>query len=231
MLHTINRSRDGDSLLDLIAGLREDVRSLFHEEIQLAKTEVSEKVSFVSRNAISLAIGGVIGLLAAVMLLAALCLLAAYAFSALGLSPGISLFLGFLVIAIVSGSIGGILVAKALGRFKKESLVPEKTLQTLKDIKQGGLEQAPVKHFQPAPAPADNRNSDQIRSDVEQTRSRINREVRGIRTRLNMATAATLMVQRFSHNPVRSVGIGVGTGVAGFLLMRVARLFGRRRHA
>jgi len=231
MLHTVNRSRDGESLLDLIAGLREDVRSLFQEEVQLARTELSEKLSFISRNAISLAIGAVIALLAAIMLLAALCLIAAYGFSALGLSQGISLFLGFLAIAIVSGSIGGILVAKALGQLKKESLVPEKTIQTLKDIKQGGLQQAQVKHYQPAPAPPDNRNSDQIRSDVEQTRSRINREVRGIRTRLNMATAATLIVRRFSHNPVRSVGIGVGTGVAGFLLVRVARLFGRRGHA
>ncbi len=213
-----------------LAGLREDVRTLFHDEIQLAKTEISEKVSLISRNALFLAIGGVVALVATVLLLSSLSLLVAYAFTALELNTGISLFLGFLAVAIVSGSIGGILVAKALSGFKKEPLVPVKTIQTLKDIKEGGLSQAPGKRTPTAPAPEDKRNSEQIRSNVEETRSRIGREVRGIRTRLNVATAATVVVRRLSHNPVRSVGIGVGTGLAGWVLMRVARLFGRRRH-
>jgi hypothetical protein len=39
------QSGEGDSLFGLIAGLREDVRNLFREEVRLAKTEVSEKTS------------------------------------------------------------------------------------------------------------------------------------------------------------------------------------------
>jgi hypothetical protein len=231
MIHATARSREGDSLFDLIAGLREDVRNLFHEEVQLAKTEISEKISLLSRNSICLGIGGIVALLGLTLLLASLSFLLSYALQAVGLSTGISLFLGFLGIAIVSGSVGAILVLKALSAFKKESLVPEKTIQTLKEIKDGGLEQIPIKRYPPAPAPVDTRTSEQIRSDVEQTRGRINREVRGIRTRLKLATLATGVVTHVSHHPVRSVGVGLGTGVAGFLLMRMARLLGRRRHA
>lgn len=232
MLHATTRAREADSLLDLVAGLREDVRNLFHEELQLAKAEISEKVSYASRNAMYLAIGAVVALLAVTLLLASLAFLLSYAFEALGLATGVALFLGFLAVAIVSGSVGGILVAKALSAFKKESLVPEKTIQTLKDIKEGGLQQVPIKRYQPQPAaPEDNRTSEQIRSDVEQTRSRIGREVRGIQTRLHVATVVAALVNRMRHRPMRSVGIGLGTGVAGFLALRVARLFGRRHHA
>ena len=63
MQSTIN-GRESNSLLGLITGLREDVRTLFHEEVQLAKKEVSEKVSHFSRNSIYLAAGGVICYLA-----------------------------------------------------------------------------------------------------------------------------------------------------------------------
>jgi hypothetical protein len=228
MLHATTRSQQADSLLDLVSGLREDVRDLFHEEIQLAKAEISEKVSYASRNGLYLAIGGFVGLLSVTLLLASFGFLLSYAFEALGLSTGIALFLGFLVVAIVSGSVGGILVAKAISAFKKESLVPEKTIQTLKDIKQGGLEQVPIKRYQPqTAAPEDRRSSEQIRSNVEETRSRIGREVHGIRTRLHMATVAAAVVGRMRRSPMRSVGIGV----AGFLALRAARLFGQRRHA
>lgn len=223
---TTTRTRDGNTLLGLISGLREDVRDLFHEEVQLAKTEVSEKVSHFGRNGVYLAIGGAVAYLGVIFLLLALGFLASFGLEAAGLSTGMSLFLGFLAVAVVAGIIGGILVAKSLKAMKKESLVPQKTIETLKEIKDGGLEQGrvPIRSvYSPPPEPEDHRTSDQIRSDLERTRGRIGEEVRGIKNRLRVATAATVAVDRFRRNPVRALSLGVGTGLMGFLLMRANR--------
>jgi len=231
-METTTRTRETNSLLGLVAGLREDLGDLFRQEVQLAKTELSEKAAKFGRNAAYLGVGAVVGYLGLVFLLLSFSFLIAFGFEALGLSTGMALFLGFLVIAIISGAVGGILAMKAIHAFSSESLAPQKTIETLKEIKQGGIEQVPIRMQTPsAPEPEDNRTSDQIRSEVERTRTRIGREVRGIKTRLNVARVANHMVGHVTSHPMRSVGIGVGTGLAGFIVMRVARLFGRKRTA
>jgi len=235
LMHTTTYPRENHSLLGLIGGLREDVRNLFHEEVQLAKTELSEKASHFGRNAVYLAIGGAVGYLAINLIFVSLAFIIGYAFETLGLSTGVALFLGFMAMGILMAAVGGIFAAKALSGFKKETLVPEKTIQTLRVIKEGGLEQAPVKTPTTPTLPKnhqpDRRSSAQIRTEVDETRQRIGREVRSLKTQLNVARVAGMAVSRFSRSPVKSVGIGIGTTVAGFFLMRMARLFGRRHAA
>jgi hypothetical protein len=147
------------------------------------------------------------------------------------MSTGMALFLGFLIIAVCTGAVAGFLAFKAISAFRKESVTPEKTIETLKEIAHGGLEQVPIRIEHSVPAPQDNRSSDEIRADVEQTRQEIGRDVRGIRFRLTLSEIAASMVAEAKTHPGRWVGIGVGTGLAGFIAMRVARLFGRRRAA
>ena len=225
------RPRSSETILGLIADLREDVRNLFREEVKLAKTELGEKFSLFGRNALSLAIGGVVALFGVTFLLLATAFIIAYGFESLGLSSGIALFLGFLLIALLTGAIGGILVGKALSALSHHSLAPEKTIATLQEIKEGGVQQIPIKTYPVKNEPKDTRNSDQIKAEVERTRSRIGREVRGLRTRLSFGYMAAQVTSAVKNNPMRSVGIGVGTGLAGFAIMKVARLFGRRRTA
>jgi Putative Actinobacterial Holin-X, holin superfamily III len=81
-METTTRSREGASLVSLIAGLREDGRNLFREEILLAKTEISEKVSRFSRNGVGLAIGGGGALIGAIFLLLSLAFILAYGIEA-----------------------------------------------------------------------------------------------------------------------------------------------------
>jgi hypothetical protein len=137
------------------------------------RQRLSEKVALLRRNAISLAIGGVIAHLALVFLMVGVAILWSLIYSkGLGLSTGTSLFPDLWPSRSVSGIVGGILVAKAIRAFSKESLMPEKTIETLKEIKDGGLEQGPVKVYRATlPPQDDNRSSEQIRSDVEQTRT------------------------------------------------------------
>lgn len=228
---TTTQTREGNTLLGLISGLREDVRDLFHEEVLLAKKEVSEKVSYLSRNGVYLGIGAFAAALGAIFLLLALGFVIAFGLEAAGITTGMALFLGFLIVAVVTGIVGGVLIAKALKAFKRESLVPQKTIDTLKEIKQGGLEQAPVKRvtYAEPPEPRDHRTSDEIRSDLERTRGRIGREVRGIKTRLNVATATAVAVDQVRQNPGRALRLGLGAGIAGLILLKVTRLVQRKR--
>src|SRR5262249_44422819 len=103
-IHMETRSpwRRGHSIFGLIDDLREDARDLIHQEIRLAKTELSEKVSRLGRNAAYLAIGGVIILLALIFFLLALGFLIAFGFEKLGLSTEIALVLGFTGIAVLA---------------------------------------------------------------------------------------------------------------------------------
>lgn len=223
--------QEATSLLGLVAGLREDVRRLFHEEVRLAKTEISEKVSCFSRNGMSLAAGVLGACIAVLFLLVSLSILIGIGFRTLGLGAAMASLLGFLSTAAVCGITAAILIATSLRAISKGSLLPEKTIESLKEIKEGGLEQnrVPIKTYPAAATPEDTRTSDQIRADLERTRGRIGREMRGIRTRLSLGSLAARAAHRVSRDPVRSVSIGLGTGLAGFILMRLARPFARRR--
>jgi len=46
------------SLFGLFGELKHETKSLIKEEVQLAKTEISEKISRAGKNSVSLAIGG-----------------------------------------------------------------------------------------------------------------------------------------------------------------------------
>jgi hypothetical protein len=230
-MYPIHHTRDEHSLIGLIEGLRDDIGQLIRSEVQLAKTELSEKASLLARNGMYLGIGAAVGCLSLIFLLIGVSFLIASGFEALGLSTGIALFLGFICIAVLSGIIAGALVAKAISAFSKETLVPEKTIATLQEIKEGGIEQVPIRRAPAPPEPEDSRTSEQIREDVERTRGRIHEEVVGVRRRLSWAALTTQLANHVRLHPLRSVGIGLGTGLAGFVLVRVGRLFGHKRAA
>ena len=87
------RARSG-SLLGLMAGLREDTKNFIRQELQLAKTELTEKFSAMGKNTIFIAAGGVIALIAATLLFVGLSFVLVFAFEKVGLSHDIALFTG-----------------------------------------------------------------------------------------------------------------------------------------
>jgi ElaB/YqjD/DUF883 family membrane-anchored ribosome-binding protein len=229
-METTNHTRTTPySLLDLIAGLREDVRTLFHQEVHLAKTEISEKVVHIRRQAILLGIGGAVAYLAAAMFMIGVGYLLALGFEQLGISTGLALFLGFASLALLLGLFGGIFLMKAIKAFSRTSMMPEKTIETLKEIKEEGLGNRHVQLSKPQRV--DESRSAKIRSEIENTRTRIGQEVSGIQERLRVARVTNQMASQLRSHPMRSVGIGLGTGAAGYILMRISRIVGRRRAA
>ena len=127
---------DQASIGDLVKQLQEDSTSLIRDEVALAKTEISEEISMVGKNIGFLVAGALVGYAALVILLIALGSLIAEGLVAAGLDLALAHFLGLAIIAIIVGLISAALVKKALDKLKTTSLVPERTVESLKNNKE-----------------------------------------------------------------------------------------------
>lgn len=128
--------RDGRGITDLLKELRDETTTLLKQEIALVKTEVTEKTALLSRNGAYLAAGASVAYMGALCILAGVCVLLAWGLMAAGLNTMLSWFLSPLVIGVVVAVIGYGLVQKAVSTLKHESLVPERTVQSLKEDKE-----------------------------------------------------------------------------------------------
>lgn len=124
------------NLAELLRQLKDDTATLLQEEVALAKTELSEKVSSASRNLIYLAAGGFIASSALLLALMALAYLLAEFFMRREIALGMAVFLGFLVVSTTVGSLSWVLISRALKHLGQESVTPEKTVQSLREDKQ-----------------------------------------------------------------------------------------------
>ena len=123
-------------MMDLIRELRDESLTLLRQEVALAKTEVSEKVSRVSRNSMYLAIGGAIAYAGLLVLLLAATVGVYAGLVAAGLTHMTAGWLAPLILGALLAIIGYGLVQKALNALKEEPLVPERTAESLRDDKQ-----------------------------------------------------------------------------------------------
>ncbi len=112
------------SLGDLFAELSEETSTLIRQEINLAKAEMSQKVSKAGKNIASLAIGGVVAYVGFLALTAALII---------GLAGFIPGWVAALIVGVVMGLIGYLLIQKGMSELKKMTVVPERTVETLKE--------------------------------------------------------------------------------------------------
>src|SRR6266576_1312194 len=127
--------RNGNSIIDLVKEIPRQVKTLIREEVQLAKTELSEKISKLGKNAAGLALGGLVGYAGLIVFLGALGLLLAFVFERLGLEPTLAAFVGLGIIGFVVMGTGVVLVLKGLKAFKAQSLAPKRTIETLQRLK------------------------------------------------------------------------------------------------
>jgi VIT1/CCC1 family predicted Fe2+/Mn2+ transporter len=123
---------DDKSLGQLVGDLVTETRTLITQEIQLAKTEVSEKVSFVGRNATSAAIGGFVALLGALPIIAGIVI-------ALGHKIGYAT--SSFIVGAVFVIIGAVLIMKAVNALKSTPLAPEQTKAQIKETKEWAKDQ------------------------------------------------------------------------------------------
>jgi len=122
---TVRRQSDDRSLGELFSDLARDASTLVNQEIAIAKTELSQKAAEVGKDAGFLAAGGLVAYTGILALVAALII-------GLG-QAGLPWWLSAFIVGVVIAGIGAFLIWKGLNNLKRERLVPEQTVQSLKE--------------------------------------------------------------------------------------------------
>lgn len=116
------------SIGDLFSDLSREMSTLFRQEVQLAKVEMTQKATEAGKNAAFIAVGGFIAYAGLLALIATLVIILATA--------GLPWWAASLLVTVVVLAIGGVLVMQGLNRLKQSSLAPTQTMQTLKEDQQ-----------------------------------------------------------------------------------------------
>jgi hypothetical protein len=127
------RATDERSLGELFKQLRNETTTLFRQEVRLAKAETAEKARSYGRHSTVLGVGGALAFAALLLLLTGLSYLVSAGLVAAGVSAVHAAWLGLLIVGVVVGIIGYIMVRKGINAMKRESPIPERTLQTLQE--------------------------------------------------------------------------------------------------
>ncbi|HWN42557.1 MAG TPA: phage holin family protein [Thermoanaerobaculia bacterium] len=127
--------RDDRSLGQILRDLRDETSQLLRQEVDLAKTEMSEKMSRLGTNLGSVATGGAVLFAGALVLLAALTLGLIALFSQF-MDRDVAMWLAPLLVGGVLAFIGYGMVKKALQALKQEGIAPQRTTQSLKENKE-----------------------------------------------------------------------------------------------
>ena len=116
------------SLGELLGDLSREITTLVRQEMNLAKTEMSQKAVEAGKDIGFLAAGGMVAYAGLLTLVAALVII---------LNHIMPLWLSALLVGLVVAGIGGALVMKGLSALKQLDLVPRETLASLKEDTNG----------------------------------------------------------------------------------------------
>ncbi|MFD2191551.1 phage holin family protein [Pistricoccus aurantiacus] len=124
-------NKDRSTFTGLLSDLTNELTSLVRQEIELAKAEVSEKISQTTSGATSVAIAG------AVLFAGFLVLLAAAVFGLnTVLPPDTTPWLSALIVGVIVVVVGFIMLQSGRKKLKAQNLAPQRTLSSLKSDKQ-----------------------------------------------------------------------------------------------
>ena len=126
--------RQERSIGELFGQLTQDMTLLVRQEIQLARTEMSDKLSRFTTNLVSVMSGGFVAYLGGLALVAALIL-------AIRDLANISLAWSALIVGAVLAIVGYVMLQKGVKELKRVDLAPRRTVETLKDDVQWAKEQ------------------------------------------------------------------------------------------
>jgi hypothetical protein len=126
--------RNDRSLGELFGELSQDMTILFRQELQLARAEMSEKISRVTSNLVSVIAGGFVTYVGALALVAALIL-------GLHELADIPPWVSALIVGALFATAGYVMLNRGLKELKRVDLAPRRTVETLKDDVQWAKEQ------------------------------------------------------------------------------------------
>jgi uncharacterized membrane protein len=123
---------DEPTLGDLFSSLTEDMSTLIRQEVDLARTETMEKVSSATRSVVSMVAGGMIAYAGLIGVMIAVIV---------GLSRFMPLWLSALIVGIVVIVIGAIMIMSGRSSLQKMTVVPEQTVESMKENTEWAKEQ------------------------------------------------------------------------------------------
>jgi hypothetical protein len=126
--------REERSIGELFGQLSQDMTLLFRQELELARSEMSEKISQVTSNLVSVVAGGFVAYVGALALVAALIL-------GLQEAAEISPWVSALIVGAILAVAGYVMLNRGLKELKRVDLAPRRTVETLKDDVQWAKEQ------------------------------------------------------------------------------------------
>jgi hypothetical protein len=118
--------RQERSVAELFGQLSQDMTMLVRQEVQLARAEMSEKLSRLTANLVSVIAGGFVAYVGALALVAALIL-------ALNDLASISPWVSALIVGAVLAIAGYAMLRRGLGELKRVDLAPRRTVENIKD--------------------------------------------------------------------------------------------------
>jgi hypothetical protein len=116
--------KEDRSIGELFSELANETSTLIRQEVALAQTEMTAKLTTLGKNAGTVAAGGAVGFAAFLTFLAAI---------VAGLSYFMPVWLSALIVAVVVGAVAYYLVSSSLERLRRASLAPNETVTTLKE--------------------------------------------------------------------------------------------------
>lgn len=126
------KANENTPLSELIGGLLSDVTGLLRKEIDLAKTEVSEKVKKALSGVEFLMIGLVLAIGAVGVLLSALVSGLAVVLSRYGISEVSSNALAAVIVGLVIGAIAWLLISRGITALRGTQLTLDRTTASLR---------------------------------------------------------------------------------------------------
>lgn len=124
------------TLKSLLFDLRAESTHLLQKEVELAKAELSEKASAFGRHAMQVAIAGAVAYAGLIVLLFGLGDLIVLALTRAGVDGSVATWLGPTLIGVVVALIGWLMLNRARKAMKTDDLVPEQTLQSMRENKE-----------------------------------------------------------------------------------------------
>lgn len=120
----MQQRQDERSLSELFGELARQTGSLLHQELSLARAEMTQKASQASRGVTTLVVGGFVAYAGFLALLAA---------AIAGLATYLDWWLAALLVALIVVVVGYLVIQSGLRSLRQGSLAPRQTIQTIKE--------------------------------------------------------------------------------------------------
>jgi Putative Actinobacterial Holin-X, holin superfamily III len=226
-----------NSISELIGDLKESITTFIRKEVELAKKEMSEKMSTYTRNGVKLVVGGSVAYAGLIVFLAGIGLIIGFGFETLGLDTTLAVFIGLSIVGILAGSIGALVALQGIKAISAVPPLPEKTIAGIKQLTDGSGTQTSN-----SPGTDDPRSSDALHASASGAAERFHEGKEGLVFKLSPRHWKEHAVRHIKEHPLMwsaaALGGAATMATGGILLGRkilprrgigaIKRLVGRR---